>query len=323
MPRLFYLLISFPLLAQLAHAALLAEYPFLSGPATYSPEFDLWTAMDVPVANESTAQAVTAAGSAAWRIGDLVAAGAGQLPRYRTSLVGPSETELYTKGWSFRTNARLNNDFGSGPAQGLGVYFNDRAYWATVDRTPAGVLQLYLTTSVTGGVRTISNLASGAAASQYFDLELRATPGNQNVAVYWNGAVIDQWAGIATVANHPNLFQFGSQLATGAGEMDYKYVALRSLDPASQGDYNGDGAVSGADYTIWRQNFGSSSNLAADGNANRIIDAADYTFWRDRRTAAATVIPEPSTMMLAMVALYVGASLRDGWARASRRDAAI
>ena len=46
------------------------------------------------------------------------------------------------------------------------------------------------------------------------------------------------------------------------------------------GDYNGDSAVTGADYNLWRANFGSTTHLAADGNRNGIVDSADYTFWR-------------------------------------------
>ncbi len=77
------------------------------------------------------------------------------------------------------------------------------------------------------------------------------------------------------------------------------------------GDYNGDGIVSGADYDVWKSNFGSLSDLAADGNGNNIVDAADYTIWRDNlgtsasgfaTTNLATNIPEPSTALLLALA---------------------
>ncbi|MCA9188726.1 MAG: dockerin type I repeat-containing protein, partial [Planctomycetales bacterium] len=44
-----------------------------------------------------------------------------------------------------------------------------------------------------------------------------------------------------------------------------------------EGDYNGNGIVDAADYTVWKDTFGSSDDLIADGNGNGIVDAADYT----------------------------------------------
>jgi hypothetical protein len=49
---------------------------------------------------------------------------------------------------------------------------------------------------------------------------------------------------------------------------------------AVEGDYDHNGTVNLADYTVWRQNFGSTSLLDADGNINGVVDAADYTIWR-------------------------------------------
>src|SRR5690606_36337099 len=54
--------------------------------------------------------------------------------------------------------------------------------------------------------------------------------------------------------------------------------------PASLGDYNGDGVVNLADYTVWRNALGSTTDLAANGNdfgasMNR-IDEADYLVWK-------------------------------------------
>ena len=50
---------------------------------------------------------------------------------------------------------------------------------------------------------------------------------------------------------------------------------------ALAGDYNKNGAVDAADYTVWRSSFGSTSNLDADGNNNGVIDAADYVVWKN------------------------------------------
>ena len=46
-------------------------------------------------------------------------------------------------------------------------------------------------------------------------------------------------------------------------------------------DYNANGVVDAADYTVWRDSFGQSdAGLPADGNANGQVDVDDYDFWR-------------------------------------------
>jgi hypothetical protein len=75
------------------------------------------------------------------------------------------------------------------------------------------------------------------------------------------------------------------------------------------GDYNGDGLVNQADYSVWRAAFGT-SNLAADGNQDGVVDAADYVVWRNatgqsegltnQAVITTTLIPEPTAIWLAL-----------------------
>ncbi len=70
------------------------------------------------------------------------------------------------------------------------------------------------------------------------------------------------------------------------------------------GDYNHDGFVDAADFSVWRDTLGSVDSLAADGNRNGIVDVGDYTVWRTAfgSVAAAigsvgvggTAVPEPT-----------------------------
>jgi len=67
----------------------------------------------------------------------------------------------------------------------------------------------------------------------------------------------------------------------------FKYTPLAAPVP---GDYNGDGEVDAADLQEWRNSYGSTLVLAADGNQNGVVDTADYTIWRNNFQGAAAAI---------------------------------
>jgi T5SS/PEP-CTERM-associated repeat protein len=72
------------------------------------------------------------------------------------------------------------------------------------------------------------------------------------------------------------------------------------------GDYNHNGIVDAADYTVWRDSLGQSgTGLAADGNASGTIDAGDYNVWKSNfgnragsGSGATAAVPEPTSMVL-------------------------
>jgi hypothetical protein len=78
------------------------------------------------------------------------------------------------------------------------------------------------------------------------------------------------------------------------------------------GDYNYDGTVDAADYTVWRDTLGSMTNLAADGDGDGMVDQGDFDFWKSRFTAATgagagsgAAVPEPATMRLLIAAFTI------------------
>lgn len=106
--------------------------------------------------------------------------------------------------------------------------------------------------------------------------------------------------------------------------VDYTSSSVELL-VAIAGDYNGDGTVNVADYTVWRDSLGMSGDaLSADGDGSGTIDAGDYQIWRTNFGASAAAIiasqaqavPEPANSiailgpaMLACVAISRRAKL--------------
>lgn len=64
------------------------------------------------------------------------------------------------------------------------------------------------------------------------------------------------------------------------------------------GDFNGDGRVDLADYTVWRDNLGGSSDLSGNGDetglSSGVVDADDYALWRTHYGASAPFLALPS-----------------------------
>jgi hypothetical protein len=69
----------------------------------------------------------------------------------------------------------------------------------------------------------------------------------------------------------------------GDGTRDVFIGVLSTSAPPLVGDYNFDGTVDAADYTVWRDRLGSAVTpfTSADGDGNGVVDAADYQVWKD------------------------------------------
>lgn len=97
---------------------------------------------------------------------------------------------------------------------------------------------------------------------------------------------------------------------------DLGYQVLDTF-PTTQlvGDFNQDGTVNAADYTLWRDTLSSTTNLAADANQDGIINTADYALWKanygNSQAATATLaqIPEPATLLL-LLSVWASLTLR-------------
>lgn len=75
------------------------------------------------------------------------------------------------------------------------------------------------------------------------------------------------------------------------------------------GDYNDDGFVDAGDYTVWRNALGANLALPNENASPSVVDAADYEVWKANfgttsgaGALAGSVVPETSTLLLALVA---------------------
>ncbi len=93
-------------------------------------------------------------------------------------------------------------------------------------------------------------------------------------------------------------------------------IRVGSLPGPNGGDYNGDGFVDAADYTVWRDNL-DGSGPDGDGTTtgdllgipDGVVDAFDYDYWVQEygstivSSSAATSVPEPSSFIMLLASL--------------------
>jgi hypothetical protein len=86
-----------------------------------------------------------------------------------------------------------------------------------------------------------------------------------------------------------------------------------NLTAALLGDYNQNGIVDAADYTVWRDTRGSTTNFAADGDLSGTIDEGDLAVWQANFGATLGTgavdeanVPEPVGLILSIMGAATG-----------------
>jgi T5SS/PEP-CTERM-associated repeat protein len=97
-------------------------------------------------------------------------------------------------------------------------------------------------------------------------------------------------------------------------------IGLASVSAALAGDFNQDGTVNSADYTVWRNSLGQTGiGLAADGNGDTRVDDLDYGLWKLHfgetiggvsGAASTSTTPEPTSYVLALAAMLAFTRIR-------------
>lgn len=129
-----------------------------------------------------------------------------------------------------------------------------------------------------------------------------------------NGAMLDDDPLVAAAASD---LEFTYSLATGTivdGVVEFFYEEVAGLP----GDFNSDGVVDLADFTVWRDNLGAADESVIGGNGNGIggVDVNDWLVWRNNfstvssASAGTSSVPEPATWLVSLVGLAIFGSIR-------------
>jgi hypothetical protein len=155
----------------------------------------------------------------------------------------------------------------------------------------------------------------GGPGLPFFDIDLNWI---------WPGDITD--SGL----NDPFAGQFGgmfdplravlgpSSIRFQAGSFDFRSATFLPLTPALAGDYNVNGVVDAADYTVWRDRLGGPGILLNDASPGS-VSPADYDVWKANFGAvspgigagsgsgttgsASAAVPEPSSIVLVFLGI--------------------
>jgi hypothetical protein len=132
-----------------------------------------------------------------------------------------------------------------------------------------------------------------------------------------NGGDLSDWLKGAIADSYDVGPTLGNEAAVSAGDVTLMDVIGYDVAvPPVTGDYNGNGIVDAADYTVWRDSLGQTgAGMPADGSGNNVVDQADYDLWKQHfgeiagfLSGSAANVPEPPSYWL----LFVGCAIASG-----------
>lgn len=209
-------------------------------------------------------------------------------------VVGDSNNDLIVTSVTASAVSILAGDGQGGftPAQQLGAGAGPQTVTAA-DIDDDGDVDLIVGTALDDSVYILRNgptgfsFAEGAGVGRINEV---FAPGVRAVlAEDWDGnGFIDLAAirGSSETGSLAVLYNFA-----GAGSHRFPAGEGRSLEDrdfgivaasvAQQGDYNGDGKVTGSDFLVWQRELGATGSSPADGNGSGTVDAVDLGIWEE------------------------------------------
>jgi len=169
------------------------------------------------------------------------------------------------------------------------------------------------------GEFAVANSRIGASATQVGDETLvnmlNYIESNDDVWLGWAWWAAGPWWGNYLFTLEPTNIGLANQTDRAAMAVLQPFFADNL-----PGDFNFDGTVDAADYTVWRNSLGQTgAGLHADSNIDGVVDASDYETWKTHfgeslagaGSVAPAAVPEPDAMLLIIAGcLAVGVSVR-------------
>jgi hypothetical protein len=161
-------------------------------------------------------------------------------------------------------------------------------------------------------VSFVSESVAINSSGGWSQVDLPGASGRTNQTVHVS-QLLSNWTQIDPNSNYFYLyFGLNGNWGAGAATLYFDNLRLVNLSATLPGDYNQDGRVDAADYTIWRATMGSTTDLRADGNLNGVIDRGDYQTWSANygtiapgSGASSLAVPEPGSLGLSLLAVLV------------------
>ncbi|TWT47553.1 matrixin family metalloprotease [Botrimarina hoheduenensis] len=146
-------------------------------------------------------------------------------------------------------------------------------------------------------------------AAQAGDLSLALYSGDQQIAESSAGG-LGQAEAITFAL--PSAGDYTIQLSGVTTTTQLYRLDVTLIDTSVEGDFNNDGFVDVADYTVWRDTLDSTADLRADADIDGIVDQDDYFRWAIAffLAGSSVAVPEPASLLIACVSLTFMAGKR-------------
>jgi hypothetical protein len=166
-----------------------------------------------------------------------------------------------------------------------------------------------------GGVTFLNqSVAINNAAGNWTQVDgVGTTNGHTNQTIHV-AIPLTNWIVAAGSSSYSIYFALNGNWGSLPATVFFDNLRLVNLTAPLTGDFNRDGYVEAADYSLWRKTLGSTTDLRADANINGVVDAADYQLWKSNlgstgtgggSTSSNSAVPEPATLLLCGGALLI------------------